>query len=153
MRTKRSVLLNCYVLQGNMCRMDKIYRFMLTALNSWFSIVFVLSYCLASLYFGQTCNDMNLFAASGAVMTVFGLFSMIQFTTIEKYINQESIVAASTGVTGPPLTQEQYEKIQRESIERARIKISRELRSELKKIIFTITGTLIWAYGAYIPVT
>ncbi|HDT5863985.1 TPA: hypothetical protein QHB43_003937 [Aeromonas hydrophila subsp. hydrophila] len=132
--------------------MNKIYRFMLTALNSWFSIAFVLVYCIASLYFGQANSDMNLFAASGAVMTVFGLFSMIQFTTIEKYLNQESIIAASTGVTGPPLTQEQYEIIQRENIERAKIKISRELHSELKGIAFTITGTLIWAYGTYIPV-
>ena len=133
--------------------MIKIYRFMLAALNSWFSVAFVLVYCIASLYFGQANNDMNLFAASGAVMTVFGLFSMIQFTTIEKYLNQESIIAASTGVTGPPLTQEQYDKIQRENIERARVKITRELRSELKGIVFTITGTLIWAYGAYIPVS
>lgn len=141
-----------YVLQGNLRRMNKIYRIMLTALNSWLSIAFVLIYCLVSFYFGQAKEDMNIFAASGAVMTVFGLFSMIRFTTIEKYLNQEAIVAASTGVTGPPLTQEQSEKIQRESKERARVKISRELRSEMKGIIFTIAGTLIWAYGAYIPV-
>ena len=132
--------------------MNKIYRFLLSALNSWAAIVFILAYCLASFYFGQICKDMNLFAASGGVMTVFGLFSMIRFTTIEKYLNQEAIIAASTGVTGPPLTQEESARIQRESQERARVRLARELRSELKGISFTIAGTLIWAYGVYIPI-
>ena len=95
---------------------------------------------------------MNLFAASGAVMTVFGLFSMIQFTTIAKYLNQEAIIAASTGVTGPPLSAEESARLQRENQERARVRLKQELRSELKGISFTILGTLIWAYGAYVPV-
>lgn len=132
--------------------MSKLYRFLLAALNSWASIVFVVCYCLLSFYFGQSSKDMNLFAASGGVMTVFGLFSMIQFTTIEKFLNQEAIVAAGTGVTGPPIGPEEAARIRKESQERARIKLKKELRSELRGIAFTIVGTLIWAYGVYIPI-
>lgn len=131
--------------------MNKLYRFLLNALNSWFSVVFVVACCMISFYFGQLRDDMNLFAASGAVMTVFGLLSIIRFTTIEKYLSQEAIVAASTGVTGPPLSAEESARVQRENQERARIRLKQELHSELKGISFTITGTLIWAYGAYIP--
>jgi len=95
---------------------------------------------------------MNLFAASGGVMTVFGLFSMIQFTTIEKYLNQEAIVAASTGMTGPPVGPEEAEKIRKKNQEIAKVKLKKELRSELRGISFTIIGTLVWAYGIYIPI-
>ena len=85
-------------------------------------------------------------------MTVFGLFSMIQFTTIAKYLNQEAIIAASTGVTGPPLSSEESARLRRDNQERARVRLKQELRSELKGILFTILGTFIWAYGAYVPV-
>jgi membrane protein YdbS with pleckstrin-like domain len=132
--------------------MKKLYRFLLRALNSWVSVVFVVVYCLVNFYFGQRYNDMNLFAASGAVMTVFGLFSMIRFTTIEKYLNQVAIATASTGVTGPPLSAEDSKKLVKQNQEKARVRLQRELRSELKGITFTITGTLIWAYGVYVPV-
>ncbi len=115
-------------------------------------MVFVVAYCLGSFYFGQVGKDMNIFAASGAVMTVFGLFSMIRFTTIEKYLNQESIVTTSTGMTGPPLSSEKAERLKKESQKRARVRLQKELRSELIGISFTVTGTIIWAYGAYIPV-
>ncbi|MEH6501668.1 MAG: hypothetical protein V7751_19975 [Pseudoalteromonas distincta] len=132
--------------------MNKLYRFLLRALNSWVSIFFVLIYCVGSFFLGQLCRDMNLFAASGAVITVFGLFSMIRFTTIEKYLNQEAIVASSTGMTGPPVGKDEADRIRKENQERARVRLQKELRSELKGILFTVTGTIIWAYGAYIPV-
>lgn len=131
--------------------MSKLYRFLLSALNSWVSVVFIVMYCSVSFCLGQLKTDMNLFAASGAVMTVFGLFSMIRFTTIEKYLNQEAIIAASTGVTGPPLSAEESSRLQKENQERARTRLKQELRSELKGISFTILGTLIWAYGSYVP--
>lgn len=85
-------------------------------------------------------------------MTVFGLLSMIRFTTMEKYLNQEAIIAASTGVTGPPLTAEESERISKENQKRAAIQIKKELRAEIKGIALTIVGTLIWAYGSYVPV-
>lgn len=132
--------------------MSNFYRFLLTALNSWVSVIFVLLFCSISFYIGQQNKDMNLFAASGAVMTVFGLFSMIQFTTIAKYLNQEAIIAASTGVTGPPLSAEDLALLKKENQEKARVRLKKELRSELKGISFTIFGTLIWAYGAYVPI-
>ena len=132
--------------------MNKLYRFLIASLNSWISTVFIVAYCIFSFYFGQISKDMNLFAASGAVLTVFGLFSMIRFTTIEKFLNQEQIVANSTGVTGPPIAQDEYERIVKANQEAARIKFKRELHSEVKGIFFTIAGTLVWAYGAYIPI-
>lgn len=141
----------CDVTERDHLIMSKLYRFLLQALNSWLSVVMVITCCLVSFYFGQLKEDMNLFAASGAVMTVFGLFSMIRFTTIEKYLNKEAIIASSTGVTGPPLSTEELARIQRVNQEKARVRLKSELRSELKGILFTITGTLIWAYGAYIP--
>ena len=95
---------------------------------------------------------MNLFAASGGIMTVFGLFSMIQFTTIEKYLNQEAIVASSTGLTGPPVSEEEAVRIKKENQRCAKIKLKRELRSELRGILFTVVGTIIWAYGNYVPI-
>lgn len=105
---------------------------------------------MVSLVAAQLLNDMNLFASSGAVMTIFGLISMIKFTTIEKYLNKEQIIAASTGLTGPPLSQSEQEYVKR-SQKHARQRITKELNSELKGISLSILGTLIWAYGAYIP--
>jgi hypothetical protein len=77
---------------------------------------------------------------------------MIKFTTIEKYLNRATIIASSTGVTGPPLSQEDSQRIKKENIEKAEIRIRKELRTELKGIVFTVIGTAISAYGIYIPV-
>ncbi|MBK2095646.1 hypothetical protein IB680_08140 [Francisella philomiragia] len=95
---------------------------------------------------------MSLFSASGSIMTIFGLFSMIKFTTIEKFINQEQIASSSTGITGPPISQEEATKLREENIKKARIRLKKELRTEIKGILFTVLGTLISAYGTYIPV-
>ena len=132
--------------------MKKFCEFLLGTLKSWVSVLLVVSFCCLSFYFGQLETDMNLFAASGAVMTVFGLLSMIRFTTIEKYLQQDAIATASKGVTGPPLTRVESERLQRINQEAARVRIKQELHSELKGISLTIIGTLIWAYGAYVPV-
>ncbi|MDP7806902.1 MULTISPECIES: hypothetical protein [Acinetobacter calcoaceticus/baumannii complex] len=94
---------------------------------------------------------MNLFAASGSILTIFGLFQTIQFTTIERFLNKEAIIHSSTGVTGPPISQEEIERIIAENRKNAKIKLDKELKSEIKGITYTIVGTLIWAYGVYIP--
>lgn len=132
--------------------MNKIYKLLLNALNSWVSIIFIILYCIASFFYGQKLNDMSLFSASGSIMTIFGLFSMIKFTTIEKFINQEQIASSSTGITGPPISQEEATKLREENIKKARIRLKKELRTEIKGILFTVLGTLISAYGTYIPV-
>lgn len=103
-------------------------------------------------FYGQIIKDMSLFVSSGSIMTVFGLFSMIKFTTIEKYLNREAIVSASTGVTGPPLSKEEADRIAKENIAKADVRIKQELRTELKGIVLTIVGTLISAYGSYVPI-
>lgn len=132
--------------------MKTFYKFLIDTLKSWITALVVILFCCVSFYMGQLKTDMNLFAASGAVMTVFGLFSMIRFTTIEKYLQQDAIIAASTGVTGPPLSREEAEKLQSANQEAARMRIKKELHSELKGISLTVIGTLIWAYGAYVPI-
>jgi hypothetical protein len=124
----------------------------LTTLNSPISAAALIGFCTLSFYLGQSHRDMNLFAASGGIMTVFGLLSLIRFTTIEKYLNQDSIVARSTGLTGPPLSQEAAQQWKEKNIAAAKIRMKAELRAESKGIILTIVGTFIWAYGAYLPV-
>ena len=86
-------------------------------------------------------------------MTIFGLFSIIKFTTIDKYLNQDKIVGAKTGLTGPPVASaEQAAQIRRETQDRARTRIQQELRAEVKGIALTVVGTLVWAYGSYVPI-
>ncbi len=119
------------------------------ALNSGITALGIIIFVAASFYAGRHNSDMNIFAASGAIATTYGLLLMIQFTTIDKYIQQETIIANSTGMTGPPMTQEQAEEYTKQSIAAARLRIQQELKSELKGLGFTIVGTLIWAYGSY----
>jgi hypothetical protein len=121
-------------------------------LKSKASIYVIAVFILGSLVASKVSGDMNLFAASGAILTIFGLFQMIHFTTIERFLNQNNIIQNSTGVTGPPISPEKYEIIVAENRKNAKEKIERELKSEIKGIICTILGTLIWAYGIYLPI-
>lgn len=132
--------------------MRTMLSLMVRTLNSKYSGATLICFMGLSFWFGQRMHDMNLFAASGGVATVFGLFSLIRFTTIEKYLNQDQIVRSSTGVTGKPLSREESERIQRENIERARVRIKAELQSELVGIALSVVGTLVWAYGTYVPI-
>jgi hypothetical protein len=132
--------------------MRKILSLMVRTLNSRSAVAALVFYMGVSFWYGQTRHDMNLFAASGGIATVFGLFSIIRFTTIEKYLNQDEIVKSSTGLTGKPVSAAEAERIRRENIERARVRIKAELQSELTGIALTVIGTLVWAYGAYVPV-
>jgi hypothetical protein len=132
--------------------MYRIAKILLTILRSKLSIYVIGLFILGSLMASKISGDMNLFAASGAVLTIFGLFQTIQFTTIEKFLNQDAIVHSSTGVTGPPLSVEESERIINENRKKAKIKLEKELKSEIKGISYTIIGTLIWAYGIYLPI-
>jgi hypothetical protein len=133
--------------------MYRIAKILLTILRSKLSIYVIGLFILGSLIASKISGDMNLFAASGAVLTIFGLFQTIQFTTIEKFLNQDAIVHSSTGVTGPPLSVEESERtIINENRKKAKIKLEKELKSEIKGISYTIIGTLIWAYGIYLPI-
>ncbi|KQG73411.1 hypothetical protein APC51_17055, partial [Acinetobacter baumannii] len=125
--------------------MYRIAKILLTILRSKLSIYVIGLFILGSLIASKISGDMNLFAASGAVLTIFGLFQTIQFTTIEKFLNQDAIVHSSTGVTGPPLSVEESERIINENRKKAKIKLEKELKSEIKGISYTIIGTLIWA--------
>lgn len=132
-----------------MYRTAKILRIIL---RSKFSIYVIGLFILGSLIASKISGDMNLFAASGAILTIFGLFQTIQFTTIEKFLNQNAIIHSSTGVTGPPLSEDEMQKIIAENRKKAKIMLEKELKSEIKGIAYTIFGTIIWAYGIYIPI-
>jgi hypothetical protein len=95
---------------------------------------------------------MNLFASSGGLMTVFGLLSLIRSTTIEKYLNQNAIIERSSGLTAPPVPDAELKQLEEKNIAAANIRIKAELRSEMKGVLLTVIGTLIWAYGAYVPI-
>lgn len=131
--------------------MKSILRIILKILNSWVSGWVLFGFCGLSFWLGELQGDMNLFAASGGVMTVFGLLSLIRFTTIEKYLNLERIVANSSGLTGPPVSAEKAKKLREQNREAARNRLKAELKSEFKGIGLTVIGTLIWAYGVYVP--
>jgi hypothetical protein len=141
-----------YYFNREAIHMRTMLSLMVRTLNSKYSGATLICFMALSFWFGQHMRDMNLFAASGGVATVFGLFSLIRFTTIEKYLNQNQIVRSSTGITGKPIGPEEAERIQRENIERARIRIKAELQSELVGIALTVVGTLVWAYGTYVPI-
>jgi hypothetical protein len=79
--------------------------------------------------------------------------SLIRFTTIEKYRNQDAIAGRSSGLTGPLVPDaKKAEQLRDKNIAAAKIRIKAELRSETKGILLTVIGTLIWAYGAYVPI-
>ena len=85
-------------------------------------------------------------------MTVFGLLSLGQFTTIEKYLNQNAIIERSSGLQGRQVPDAKLKQLEEENIAATNIRIKAELRSEMKGILLTVIGTLIWAYGAYVPI-
>jgi hypothetical protein len=129
-----------------------VVRTVATTLNSSISAAVLIGFCVLSFYVGQSHRDMNLFASSGGLMTVFGLLSLIRFTTIEKYLNQEAIVARSSGMTGPPVPDAKAKQLREKNIAAASVRMKAELRAELKGIFLTVIGTLIWAYGDYVPI-
>ena len=116
------------------------------------NVVFVVLLLIGSIYLAVLHDDISIFAAAGGPITIIGLLSTIKFTTIEKYLKREELVANSTGVTGPPLSEEEYKRIVTQSQEAARKRLGLELRSELTGIGLTVSGTLLWAYGIYVPI-
>lgn len=133
--------------------LEKVCASILWLTSSPINIVLVIFLLTGSLYLAVAHEDMSIFAAAGGPITIIGLFSTIKFATIEKYLKREELIANSTGVTGPPLSEDEYKSIVIQSQEAARKRLSLELRSELTGIVLTIFGTLVWAYGAYVPIS
>ena len=127
--------------------MDATLQVVLKIVSSWVSAGIIIAFCALSFALGEHVQDMNLFAASGSVMTVFGLLSLIRFTTIEKYLGQADIITSSTGITGPPLRPGEAEKIVQANRKAAKIRVTPELKAELRGTVLTIVGTLIWHMG------
>ncbi|MBP6020797.1 MAG: hypothetical protein KA735_15025 [Burkholderiaceae bacterium] len=124
-------------------------RCIIKTFDSWISAGLIVLFCAFSFYIGKHSSDMNLFAASGGVMTIFGLLSMARFSTMEKYLQQEEIIQRSSGVTGPPLADGESEKIAARNRAAARIRIQKELYSDFRGLFLTVAGTIVWAYGQY----
>lgn len=116
------------------------------------NVVLVFLVLVASLVLMFYYNDVSLFAAAGGPITIIGLFSIVKFTTLEKYLKREELAMNSTGVTGPPISEAECEIIVARSQEEARIRLALELRSEFTGIVLTVFGTILWAYGAYLPI-
>lgn len=131
--------------------MDKVCRCMLAILDSRVTLVVLIFYVGVSFFIGQRLNDMSIFSASGGVVTIFGLFSIIKFTTVDKYLRREEIAYNSTGVTGPPVSDEELGRVMTANREAARVRLEKELRTEMTGVFMTVVGTVIWAYGGYIP--
>ena len=118
-----------------------VLRTVTAMMNSPVSAFVLVIFCAFSFYLGQLYRDMNLFASSGGLMTVFGLLSLIRFTTIEKYLNRDAIVARSSGLTGPPIPDAKIKQLKEMNIAAANMRIKAELKSEIKGITLTIIGT------------
>lgn len=132
--------------------MKSILGFVLQAMSSKWATAVVVCFCVFSLFLGQHKNDMNLFAASGGIMTVFGLLSLMRFTTIKKYVDEDELVAKSSGLTSGPLSDEEAALLAAKNIAAAKIRLRVELASELNGLALTVLGTIIWAYGVYLPI-
>jgi len=117
------------------------------------NIILVALLLTGSLWLAVVHKDITIFAAAGGPVTIIGLFSTIQFTTLEKYLKLEELVANSTGVTGPPISEDDYVRIIGQNQDAARRRLGLELKSELTGIALTVFGTLLWAYGTYVPIT
>jgi hypothetical protein len=137
---------------GFLYKMKKFRSLLLSALGAKTSLFLLVVFCLLSFIFGQALGDMNLFASSGAIISVFGLLYTIKYTTLKKLSNKEAEIASRTGVTGPPLTQEESKKIVEENLRKARIEVREELKAETLGVGLAIFGTFVWAYGGYIKI-
>jgi len=105
--------------------------------NKYAAIVLVL-FSLFSFVCGQLAENMNLFASSGAVITIFGIISMSKFTTLTRYFRQQDIdLGKNEKMCDFDAELENSEQI--------------NVYSELKGLELIILGTLVWAYGGYIP--
>ncbi|EAO0362176.1 hypothetical protein EWN61_05450 [Salmonella enterica] len=66
--------------------MKKFRTIFFKILGAKTSLILLIVFCGASFLFGQYLNDMNLFASSGAIISVFGLLYTIKFTTLKNYL-------------------------------------------------------------------
>lgn len=132
--------------------LEKFCLFILWLTSFPVNVVLVLLLLVASFILMFLKNDIALFAAAGGPITIIGLLSTVKFTTIEKYLKREELIVTSTGMTGPPVSQADSEIIAARSQEATRQRLALELRSELTGIGLTVFGTILWAYGAYLPI-
>ena len=132
--------------------MKKFRTIFFKILGAKTSLILLIVFCGASFLFGQYLNDMNLFASSGAIISVFGLLYTIKFTTLKKLSNREAEINSRSGVTGPPLSPEESKRMREENISKARIEVREEIKAEVIGVGLTIFGTFVWAYGGYINI-
>ncbi|VVO08339.1 hypothetical protein [Pseudomonas fluorescens] len=81
--------------------LEKLCASILSLTSSPINIVLVALLLIGSLYLAVVHEDISILAAAGGPITIIGLFSTIQFTTIEKYLKREELAANSTGGDWP----------------------------------------------------
>lgn len=148
---------------------EKFGHDFLVAINSRGSYIRIISFCLFNFCLSIIFNDMNIFASSGSLMTIFGLLCMIRFSTIDKYLKHDEIILEmavrnepvqptlpamlpSLQLTFPTILsmeEARQSALRAEKASRLEQEYREELKAEFAGIWFTIVGTLIWAYGSY----
>ena len=108
-----------------------------SCINNKYAAIVLSLYSSVSFVFGQLVENMDLFASSGAVITIFGIISMSKFTTLTRYFSQENIELDKNEMCDIGAENKNSDQI--------------NVYSELKGLELIIIGTLIWAYGGYIP--
>ena len=114
-----------------------LYKMLYSCMSNKYAAIVLVLYSLASFVFGQLIENMAIFASSGAVITIFGIISMSKFTTLTRYFSQENIELDKNEVCDSETEQENSNQV--------------NVYSEFKGLELTIIGTLVWAYGGYIP--
>lgn len=120
-----------------------LIKFISIKLFSFYLLFFIfVSYLISSLN-----DDPNYFSASGGVATILGLLMLIRYSTLEHVIDIQHAVTSRH--------QKHFgfaDKFTSETtIQENNIKVKNEISIEIKGLIITMLGTLIWAYGFCIP--
>ena len=98
--------------------------------------IFLMLFTAASFLIGQQLNDMTIFSSSGAVVTVSGIFFMVKFTSIKEYRH----------------IHDSPDEVFEETSELKEKRLKSEIENEIRGIVMSVLGTIIWAYGSYIPI-
>ncbi len=114
-----------------------LYKMLYSCMSNKYAAIVLVLYSSVSFIFGQLVENMDLFASSGSIITIFGIISMSKFTTLTRYFSQENIELDNNEICD-------FEVVQKDSNQI-------NLYSELKGLELIIIGTLVWAYGGYIP--
>lgn len=105
-------------------------------------IILILGFLL-----GFFSGNAGLFASFGAVVTIMGLLLLIEskaITNLEEF-KREVIKDLGVGTTSS------VDSLSPDEIDKASDNIRRQMQRETTGVIISIIGTLVWAFGEYVP--